>query len=125
MDISKGRDGSGYPLPHEQIEYDRAHFAERLVYYIGAFVPEKDIMRRFGWTRAEMDAACDACFSHMSFSDVYQYIRADVLMEGKSLIEELAKGGNPSALKIFSDEIMRLNREEDEERGRLTISIDV
>ena len=124
MDISKRRNGMDYPFPHEQMEYDRAHFAERLVYYIGAFVPEKDIMRRFGWTRAEMDQACDACFNHMTYADVYQYIRADVLMEGKALIEELAKGGNPSALKIFSDEIMRLNKEEDEEKSRLTINID-
>ena len=114
-----------FMMPQEQMEYDRSHFAERVLYYIGCFMPEKDIMRKFGWTREEMDKACDQVFNHMTYADVYAYFFADVMMEGKQLIEELATGGNTSALKIFAEAILRLNKEEDEEKSRLTINIDV
>ena len=121
MDLA--REGK-YRLPKEQIEYDREHLEEQLVRYIGGFMSEKEILRRFGFRESEMDEICNARFG-FDFHEVYSYIRSDVIMQGKQVIEELAYGGNPSALKIFADCMLKLNQEEEAESKRLTINIDV
>lgn len=126
MDLLKGRRlGEHYKLPQEQIAEDREHFPEALIGYIGCFMTEKEIMRRFSYTRAEMDAECAKHFNGLDFARVYSYVFSDVLSEGKGIIEELAVTGNPSALKIFAEAILKLNKEEEEEKTRLTINIDV
>lgn len=126
MDLLKGkRLGEHYKLPQDQIEADRADFANALIYYIGCFMTEKEIMRRFAYTRKEMDAECKKAFNGMDFASVYTYVFADVMSEGKGIIEELAVTGNPSALKIFAEAILKLNKEEEEDKTRLTINIDV
>ena len=122
MDLTRN---GAYALPQEQIEYDRAHFADRLIYYIGAFLTEKEILRRFAWTDKEMNERCEEAFAGMGFHDVYAYVYSDVMREGKSLIEEFAAAGNASAIKIFAEAILKLNQEEAEDRQRLTINIDV
>lgn len=108
----------------ERIQADRENFAESFERYVGNFVTQADLKTLFMYNEEEIDLACHKAFN-MSFKNAYNMIKAAVCDEGKGLIIDMARGGNNVALKMFGEYMLQLNRAEDSNNAKISISIDI